>query len=72
MHTGMEYRGKLACVDGFMNVVLQNTEVYSQGKLKRKYNDAFIRGNNGMYNIVRHLLHPFTTTVAYISVKKAQ
>ena len=41
------YSGVLACLDGFMNIALDQTEEYVNGQLKNKYGDAFIRGNNG-------------------------
>lgn len=40
--------GVLACLDGYMNIALEQTEEYVNGQLKNKYGDAFIRGNNGM------------------------
>ena len=39
--------GVLACLDGYMNIALEQTEEYVNGQLKDKYGDAFIRGNNG-------------------------
>lgn len=39
--------GILACLDGYMNIALENTEEYVDGKLKNRYGDTFIRGNNG-------------------------
>lgn len=41
--------GILSCLDGFMNIALEQTEEYSNGQLKNKYGDAFIRGNNGEF-----------------------
>lgn len=41
--------GVLACLDGYMNIALEQTEEYVNGQLKNKYGDAFIRGNNGKY-----------------------
>ena len=35
------------CLDGYMNIALEQTEEYVNGQLKNKYGDAFIRGNNG-------------------------
>lgn len=32
-----------------MNIALEQTEEYSNGQLKNKYGDAFIRGNNGEF-----------------------
>ena len=44
-----DYRGVLACLDGYMNIALEQTEEYNGGQLKNKYGDAFIRGNNVLY-----------------------
>lgn len=49
LNSATEYRGVLACLDGYMNVALEQTEEYSNGELKAKYGDAFIRGNNVLY-----------------------
>ena len=40
--------GILACLDGYMNIAMEQTEEYVNGQLKNKYGDAFIRGNNGV------------------------
>ena len=45
----LDYRGVLACLDGYMNIALEQTEEYAGGQLKNKYGDAFIRGNNVLY-----------------------
>jgi U6 snRNA-associated Sm-like protein LSm6 len=47
LNSGIEYRGVLACLDGYMNLVMEQTEEYVDGQLKAKYGDTFIRGNNG-------------------------
>jgi LSM domain len=39
--------GVLACLDGYMNVAMEQTEEFEQGVLTAKHGDAFIRGNNG-------------------------
>lgn len=39
--------GILACLDGYMNISMEQTEEYINGQLRNKYGDAFIRGNNG-------------------------
>lgn len=39
--------GVLACLDGFMNIAMEQTEEYVDGQLKARYGDCFIRGNNG-------------------------
>ena len=41
------YAGVLTCLDGYMNIALEQTEEYINGQLRNKYGDAFIRGNNG-------------------------
>lgn len=43
--------GVLACLDGYMNIALENTEEYVDGRLRNKYGDTFIRGNNGKRTI---------------------
>ncbi|KAH8875761.1 U6 snRNA-associated Sm-like protein isoform 2 [Schistosoma japonicum] len=43
------YVGVLISLDGYMNVVLEQTEEYVDGQLKNKYGDTFIRGNNVFY-----------------------
>lgn len=43
------FLGILACLDGYMNIALEQTEEYLNGQLKNKYGDAFIRGNNGKH-----------------------
>ena len=47
LNTGVDYRGVLACLDGFMNIAMEQTEEYVDGQLKQRYGDCFIRGNNG-------------------------
>lgn len=39
--------GELQSVDGYMNIALEDTKEYVDGKLRRNYGDAFVRGNNG-------------------------
>ena len=46
--------GVLACLDGYMNIAMEQTEEYVDGQLKSKYGDCFIRGNNGKI-IIAHL-----------------
>lgn len=45
----LDHSGILACLDGYMNIAMEQTEEYVNGQLKNKYGDAFIRGNNGIY-----------------------
>ena len=42
--------GNLACLDGYMNIAMEQTEEYVDGELKNRYGDAFIRGNNGKHS----------------------
>lgn len=41
------YIGLLSCLDGYMNIALEQTEEYVNGVVTNRYGDAFIRGNNG-------------------------
>jgi U6 snRNA-associated Sm-like protein LSm6 len=47
LNSGVTYRGILACLDGFLNIAMEQTEEYVDGQLKNRYGDCFIRGNNG-------------------------
>ncbi|KAH8072804.1 mRNA splicing protein [Aureococcus anophagefferens] len=65
LNSGVSYRGILACLDGYMNIAMEQTEEYARrgaretararaerrvdGQLKAKYGDCFIRGNNVHY-----------------------
>ena len=51
LNSGVEYRGILACLDGFMNLALEQTEEFVEGQLTTKYGDCFIRGNNGKLSV---------------------
>lgn len=59
LNTGVTYRGVLACLDGFMNIAMEQTEEYAvDGQLKNRYGDCFIRGNNGkLYILIIHQLY---------------
>ena len=39
--------GELQSVDGYMNIALEKCAEFVEGKLRRNYGDAFVRGNNG-------------------------
>ncbi len=56
LHSGVSYKGVLACLDGFMNIAMEQTEEYVDGQLKNRYGDCFIRGNNGKYSDIIILL----------------
>lgn len=45
----LAFAGILICLDGFMNVALEQTEEWSSGVLSAKHGDAFLRGNNVLY-----------------------
>lgn len=55
LNSGIDYQGrnnfrhegKLVCLDGYMNIVLEKAEEKVNGVIKHKYGDSFIRGNNG-------------------------
>ncbi|KAJ2161776.1 U4/U6-U5 snRNP complex subunit lsm6 [Coemansia sp. RSA 552] len=49
LNSGVDYRGVLSCLDGYMNIALEQTEEYVDGELRNRYGDCFIRGNNVMY-----------------------
>ncbi|KAL3319952.1 U4/U6-U5 snRNP complex subunit lsm6 [Cichlidogyrus casuarinus] len=49
LNIGVDYRGVLTSLDGYMNVALEQTEEYVDGQLKNKMGDVFIRGNNVLY-----------------------
>mmetsp|Transcript_19389 Transcript_19389/g.29357 ORF Transcript_19389/g.29357 Transcript_19389/m.29357 type:complete len:91 (+) Transcript_19389:115-387(+) len=49
LNSGADYKGVLACLDGYMNIAMEQTEEYEDGQLKAKYGDCFIRGNNVLY-----------------------
>lgn len=49
LHNGVEYLGNLQSIDGYMNIVLDETKEFIAGVSSSKnYGDVFIRGNNGM------------------------
>jgi U6 snRNA-associated Sm-like protein LSm6 len=43
------FKGILSCLDGFMNIALEQTEEYVNGAVTNRYGDAFVRGNNGAF-----------------------
>ena len=45
LNSGVDYRGILNCLDGYMNIALEQTEEYVNGQLKKKYGDAFCTRN---------------------------
>ncbi|ESK92522.1 u6 snrna-associated sm-like protein lsm6-like [Moniliophthora roreri MCA 2997] len=49
LNSGVDYRGVLSCLDGYMNIALEQTEEHVNGRVTNRYGDAFIRGNNVLY-----------------------
>ncbi|WVR06485.1 U6 snRNA-associated Sm-like protein LSm6 [Kwoniella sp. DSM 27419] len=47
--SGVDYHGLLTCLDGYMNVALEETEEWSNGRKTAEYGDCFVRGNNVLY-----------------------
>ncbi|KAJ3378924.1 U4/U6-U5 snRNP complex subunit lsm6 [Entophlyctis sp. JEL0112] len=73
LNSGVEYRGVLACLDGYMNIAMEQTEEFVAGDLKNRYGDAFIRGNNGIQLplFVRPRAKHSSFSVLYISAAPA-
>ncbi|KAJ6565129.1 hypothetical protein B0H10DRAFT_2113632 [Mycena sp. CBHHK59/15] len=46
--SGVDYRGVLSCLDGYMNIALEQTEEHVNGIVTNRYGDAFIRGNTNL------------------------
>ena len=46
---GMEYEGKLASSDAYMNLQLLNTEEYIDGELAGALGEVLVRCNNVLY-----------------------
>eukprot|EP00536_Pseudo-nitzschia_multiseries_P000631 jgi/Psemu1/294113/fgenesh1_pm.8_\ len=46
---GMEYQGKLASSDAYMNLQLLNTEEYIDGELAGSLGEVLVRCNNVLY-----------------------
>ena len=44
---GRSHIGILSCLDGYMNIAMEQTEEHVNGAVVNRYGDAFIRGNNG-------------------------
>ena len=45
--------GVLACLDGYTNIAMEQTKSVN-GQLKAGHGDTFIRGNNGVGNLITH------------------
>lgn len=66
LNSGVVYKGELQSVDGYMNIALEKCQEFVNGKLRRTYGDAFVRGNNGKIPAWCPLLSN-PATVLYIS-----
>ncbi|PWN93972.1 LSM-domain-containing protein [Acaromyces ingoldii] len=53
LNSGVDYYGVLSCLDGFMNIALEDTHEVVAGVSRNRYGDAFIRGNNVLYITAR-------------------
>lgn len=49
LNSGVDYVGILSCLDGYMNIAMEETEEFVAGQSKGRFGDAFIRGNNVLY-----------------------
>ena len=47
--------GVLQCLDGYMNIAMEQTEEHVNGVVTNRYGDAFIRGNNGISTFTFHI-----------------
>ena len=68
LNNGVEYRGILACLDGYMNIAMEQTKEYVNGQLSTQYGDCFIRGNNGKTELVVHsrrVCHQYLCSIVY-------
>lgn len=49
LKTNIEYTGRLKLSDPFMNLTLENCSEIENGKVRRRYGQAFLRGNNILF-----------------------
>jgi U6 snRNA-associated Sm-like protein LSm6 len=50
LYSGIDYHGKLTCLDGYLNIALENcSEVTDNKTTTENMGDTFIRGNNGIF-----------------------
>ena len=62
------------CLDGYMNIALEQTEEHVNGAVTNRYGDAFIRGNNGecrVFEVIGGYSGKLSMTVLYISAAEA-
>lgn len=63
--------GVLSCLDGYMNIALEQTEEHTNGRITNRYGDSFIRGNNGTFSLPSTYLLVDQAIVLYISAAEA-
>ena len=73
LYSGIDYHGKLTCLDGYLNIALEGCSEVSNGIVTfPKMGDTFIRGNNGKnlgsnYSIIHFKsIIDFQIVVSYI------
>ena len=49
LNNGTDYVGNLSCLDGFLNIAMENTKEFEGPNFRKSYGDAFLRGNNIVY-----------------------
>lgn len=49
LNNGVEYHGLLNSIDGFMNIVLEDSEEFVDNVKIKDYGEVFLRGNNVLY-----------------------
>ncbi len=49
LKTDAEYRGRVANVDAFMNLILEDAEEFEGGRLMANYGRVIVRGDNVLY-----------------------
>lgn len=49
LKSDLEYRGKMANIDSYMNVILVDAQEYSKGVLSAQFGKVVIRGNNVLF-----------------------
>jgi hypothetical protein len=53
-----------------MNIALEKTEEYVNGKKRRSYGDAFVRGNNGKHPFALDGRAAELTTTSYVHLSR--
>lgn len=51
LYSGVDYHGILTCLDGYMNIALEQTREFVNGQCTNSFGEAFIRGNNGILSL---------------------